>query len=107
MVGKGPYGNDIKVSTDGVDRNVAQYTSVCNLDPGRLQVEGDPAARSRSPTTATARSPSTTAGSRRYTVPGSFPAGGFNVVFKDHNYTPDKDGMPVGYTWHWDNIIVK
>ena len=41
-----------------------------------------------------------------YTVPGSFPAGGFNVIFKDHNYTPDKDGKPVGHTWHWDNIVV-
>jgi hypothetical protein len=40
-----------------------------------------------------------------YTRPGSFPAE-FRVVFKDHNYTPSKDGTPVGFTWHWDNIAV-
>ena len=40
-----------------------------------------------------------------WTYPGSFPAD-YKVVFKDHNYTPDKDGAPVGHTWHWDNIIV-
>jgi hypothetical protein len=45
-----------------------------------------------------------TFGSRTY--PGSFPAE-FKVVFKDHNYTPDKDGFPGGYTWHWDNVEVR
>lgn len=44
---------------------------------------------------------------RTFTFNGSFPPGPVNVVFKDHNYTPDKDGKPVGYTWHWDNIIIK
>jgi hypothetical protein len=43
---------------------------------------------------------------RQWTVPGSFPTGDWKVVFKSHNYTSDKDGMPVGHTWHWDNIIV-
>ena len=42
----------------------------------------------------------------QFTTPGSFPDGEFKVVFKDHNYTPDKDGKPIGYTWHWDNIII-
>lgn len=42
-----------------------------------------------------------------WTTPGSFPSGPFWVVFKDHNYTPDKDGRPQGYTWHWDNIVVR
>lgn len=37
------------------------------------------------------------------------------VIFEDHNYTPDKDGeacRPRGeltgcrYSWHWDTIIV-
>lgn len=40
-----------------------------------------------------------------WTVPGSFPEN-FRVVLKDHNYTPDKDEIPVGHTWHWDNILV-
>ena len=39
------------------------------------------------------------------TFSGSFPDE-FRVVFKDHNYTPDKDGRPIGHTYHWDNIIV-
>ena len=39
------------------------------------------------------------------TIAGSFPKD-FAVVFKDHNYTPDKDGKPVGYTWHWDNVVI-
>jgi hypothetical protein len=42
-----------------------------------------------------------------FTYPGSFPTGDWKVVFKDHNYTPDKDGIPVGHTWHWDSIIVR
>jgi hypothetical protein len=48
-----------------------------------------------------------------FTAPGSFPAGQLKVVFKDHNYTPDKDcghlpgGVCASYTWHWDNIIVE
>ena len=40
------------------------------------------------------------------TFPGAFPDT-FHVYFKDHNYTPDKGGAPIGYTWHWDNIIVQ
>jgi hypothetical protein len=38
---------------------------------------------------------------------GSFPACPCRVVFLDQNYTPDKDGIPQGYTWHWDNIVVR
>ena len=45
------------------------------------------------------------AAGRSWTIAGSFPEQ-FEVVFKDHNYTPDKDNDPVGYTWHWDNIRV-
>lgn len=41
----------------------------------------------------------------RKTVDGSFPDEA-RVIFMDDNYTPDKDGLPAGYTWHWDNIIV-
>lgn len=39
------------------------------------------------------------------TYPGSFPDE-FRVVFKDHNYTPSKDGEPAGFTWHWDTIAI-
>jgi hypothetical protein len=45
------------------------------------------------------------------TTAGSFPDGPVRVVFYDHSYTPDKsngEGWPViGYTFHWDNIVVK
>jgi hypothetical protein len=40
------------------------------------------------------------------TVPGRFPEK-FEVYFKEHNYTPDKDGKPIGHTWHWDSIRVE
>ena len=40
------------------------------------------------------------------TIDGSFPDEPWRVVFKDHNYTPDKDGTPIGHTWHWDNVSV-
>ena len=98
---------DIKVSTDGIDRPrvASNYERMC-ARPGGLRLEGDP------PPVLDHRQPQRhdhrqLRGFATYTVPGSFPAGGFNVVFKDHNYTPDKDGTPVGHTWHWDNIIVK
>lgn len=40
---------------------------------------------------------------------GSFPAGPVRVVIYDHNYTPTKSesGYPQGFTWHWDNLIVR
>lgn len=41
-----------------------------------------------------------------WTYPGNFPDQ-FKVVFKDHNYTPLKDGTPVGLTWHWDSVVVR
>jgi hypothetical protein len=50
--------------------------------------------------------------------PGQFPDGPVKVVFKDHNYTPNKDcehmadglggpGTCRSYSWHWDNIRVE
>ena len=43
---------------------------------------------------------------------GSFPDGAVKVVFQDHNYTPTKSdngvgGWPIGFTWHWDEIVVR
>ena len=45
---------------------------------------------------------------RQWTTAGSFPDGDWNLVIKDHNYTPSKacDNGCDGFTWHWDNIIV-
>lgn len=42
---------------------------------------------------------------RTFTENGSFPDQ-FEVVFKDHNYTPEKDNNPPGFTWHWDNVRI-
>ena len=46
---------------------------------------------------------------QKWTTNGSFPQGDWKLVIKDHNYTPSKDcnGACVGFTWHWDNIIVR
>lgn len=106
MVGNGPAGKDIKVIVNGVDQNVRQYYSYCSFDS-----EGCASKAIRRPFKITDNGNGTItvnyAGVETYTVRGSFPSGGFNVVFKDHNYTPDKDGIPVGHTWHWDNIEVR
>jgi hypothetical protein len=106
VVGNGPFGKDVNVSTDGVNRNVAQYQSICSIDP---QGCASKAIRRQFSITDNRNGTVTVnyGGFRTFTVPGSFPAGGFKVVFKDHNYTPDKDGTPVGHTWHWDNIVVR
>jgi hypothetical protein len=45
-------------------------------------------------------------GRRTLTVRGSFPAEA-RVIFQDDNYTPEKDGPLQGFTWHWDNIIIR
>jgi hypothetical protein len=106
VVGNGPFGRDINVSTDGVNRNVAQYQSICSIDPAGCASK----AIRRTFSIADNRNGTITVnygGMRTYTVPGSFPTGGFKVVLKDHSYTPNKDGRPVGYTWHWDSIIVR
>ena len=106
VVGNGAYGKDINVSTDGVNRNVAQYQSTCMFDPEACASK----TIRRTFSITDNRNGTITVnygGFKTFTVPGSFPAGGFNVVFKDHNYTPDKDGVPVGHTWHWDNIIIQ
>ena len=45
------------------------------------------------------------------TVAGSFPECPCRVVFYDHSYTPNKNewapGTQRGYTYHWDNIVVR
>ena len=107
IVGNGPYGNDVNVSTDGVNRNVVTIRRMsAALDP-----EGCASKAIRRTFSITDNRNGTVTvnygGVKTFTVPGSFPAGGFDVVFKDHNYTPDKDGKPVGHTWHWDNIVVR
>jgi hypothetical protein len=96
----------LHVSTDGVDRRVAEHYQIRNFDP-----EAAASKSIRRPFSVTDNRNGTLTvnfgGFRTFTVPGAFPAGAFRVVFKDHNYTPDKDGIPIGYTWHWDNIAIR
>ncbi len=103
VVGNGPFGRDIQVHTDGAERDVAS-SSICTLDP-----EGCGSKPIRRTFSITDNENGTVTvdygGFATYTVPGSFPDQ-FNVIFKDHNYTPEKDNNPVGFTWHWDNIFV-
>lgn len=105
VVGSGPGGNEVKVSTNGVDRQVAQHYRIRDFDP-------DAAASKviRRPFSVVDNRNGTVTvnfgGFATYTVPGSFPSDGFVVVFKDHNYTPTKDGPVAGFTWHWDNISI-
>ena len=89
IVGNGAYGKDVNVSTDGVNRNVSQNYNVCSFDP-----EGCASKAIRRTFSVTDNRNGTVTvnygGFKTFTVPGSFPAGGFNVVFKDHNYTPTR-----------------
>jgi hypothetical protein len=50
-----------------------------------------------------------TVGPQSATATGRFPACPCRVVFYDHDYTPEKSesGYPVGFTFHWDNIVVR
>lgn len=103
IVGKGPFGNDGNIYTQGTDRDPLGWDEVCDADP-----EGcDSKAIRRTFTVTDNRDGTVTVDylGDQYTYPGEFPDQ-FKVYFKDHNYTPDKDGEPVGHTWHWDNIIV-
>jgi len=94
------------VHANGVDHDAAMHIPKGTFDP-----EGFASKAIRRPFSVTDNGNGTITvdwgGVRTSTVPGSFPAGDIKVVFKDHNYTPDKDGPVAGHTWHWDNIVVR
>ena len=100
----GTTGRGLLVVSDGIHRDVKPHYTIRMLDP-----VGAASKAIRRPFTITDNRNGTITvdfgGFDRFTVPGSFPDE-FRVVFKDHNYTPDKDGIPAGYTWHWDNIAI-
>jgi hypothetical protein len=107
VVGNGPYGNDGNIVTQGVSRKPLGYGHVCGV--GAADPQGcDSKAIRRTFTITDNRNGTITFDylGGRYTYPGQFPDS-FRVYFKDHNYTPDKDGVPAGHTWHWDNISVR
>ncbi|HWL42391.1 MAG TPA: hypothetical protein VNQ73_05565 [Ilumatobacter sp.] len=104
IVGSGPAGRDPNITTEGLQRYTGGQ-SVCALDP-----EGCASKPIRRQFSVTDNGNGTITvdygGMFTQTVPGQFPER-FEVYFKDHSYTPDKDGRPVGYTLHWDNIVVR
>jgi hypothetical protein len=108
-VGKGPLGNDGSIFTQGTGRDPLDWRHVCDNTQFAVDAEGCGSKAIRRTFTVTDNLDGTITVDflgERYTYPGSFPKQ-FKVYFKDHNYTPDKDGVPVGHTWHWDNIVVR
>ena len=107
VVGNGPYGNDGNIVTEGIRRKPLGYQKIC----GDFAVDPEACASKmiRRTFTITDNQNGTITFDYlggRYTYPGEFPDD-FRVYFKDHNYTPDKDGVPVGHTWHWDNTSIR
>nr|MDP9464432.1 hypothetical protein [Actinomycetota bacterium] len=103
VLGQGPFGNTLNVHTAIQDEVITG--DICTLDPQGCvskAIRRTFSLQDNRNGTITARF-----GERSWTFPGSFPAGDFEVLFKDHSYSPDKDGVPVGHTWHWDNIVVQ
>jgi hypothetical protein len=108
VVGNGPYGGEFHVFANGQDSDPAGWQRVCGV--GALDPDGCASKSIRRTFVLADNGNGTltlTAFGNTYTFSGSFPTGAVKVVFKDHNYVPNKDGVPVGYTWHWDNIIIE
>ncbi len=104
VVGNGPFGGTVSIVTDGENRYDG-WRGVCDLDPEAC--DSKPIRRTF---TVTDNGDGTITvdygGFHSQTLSGSFPEN-FEVFFTDHNYTPNKDGVPVGHTWHWDNISIR
>jgi hypothetical protein len=106
-VGKGPFGNDGNIFSGGFARDPLGWAHVCGS--GAADPEGCSSKAIRRSFWMRDNNNGTITFEflgKRYTYAGEFPDR-FEVYFKDHNYTPDKDGVPVGHTWHWDNIVVQ
>jgi hypothetical protein len=88
----------------------ATWRSLCHPDRDPMDPEGCSSKSIRRPWSLTDNRNGTLTVrfmNNQWTVDGAFPSTAWKVVFKHHAYTPDKDGKPVGYTWHWDNIVIK
>jgi hypothetical protein len=103
VIGTGPAGKDINVYINDVDRyydwqNTCQWSQdACDRKDLRL------------PFSVTDNGNGTITvnygGLFTQIVPGQFPET-FEVYFKQHAYTPDKDGPIAGHTFHWDNLTI-
>lgn len=107
VVGNGAFGNTVNIH-HGTDR-FSGWQHTCGTSWDLFQSGGACESKmTRVPFSITQANGTITVdygGMHTETFPGSFPDE-FVVVFKDHNYTPDKDGRVAGHTWHWDNIVI-
>jgi hypothetical protein len=105
----GTRDNGVRVWSNGGERD-ATWQTICRSNEYSLDPEGCDSKAIRRPWSVTDNANNTLTvrfHTHTWTVPGSFPDGPFRVVFKDHNYTPLKDGPVAGFTWHWDNIVIE
>lgn len=108
VVGNGPFGGDVNITTGAAGR----YDGWQSLhgDFGLLtpeQSNGSGLFRFQVTDNFDGTLTIDYGGLFTQTVPGSLPAQ-YEVVFKDHNYTPDKDGQGFnGHTWFWDKIRIQ
>ena len=103
-VGSGPFGGNANVYSGGASRDPLGFLGIGDVDP-----EAFASKAIRRPFRIVDNLDGTltfTYLGETYTYPGRFPDR-FRVYFKDHNYTPDKDGIPAGHTWHWDTIVIR
>jgi hypothetical protein len=109
VVGNGPFGKDVHITYQGQNQ-YGGWQKTCGASWDMFEASGACGSKAiRLPFSIVDNADGTITvdygGGWVETFPGSFPSQ-FNVVFKDHNYTPDKDGTPLGHTWHFDNIAV-
>ena len=109
VVGNGPFGGSVNLTTGGVNR----YSGWRSLhgDYGLLSPAQSAATTElyRFQITDNFNGTLTVDYGGLFTqvIPGSLPES-YEVVIKDHNYTPDKDGQGTrGHTWFWDKIRIR
>lgn len=112
--GSGPLGNDGMIVADGDCQRVGfgddgcDPLAWCHINDACGDPEGSQSKQIRRPFSIHDNRDGTITFQylgRTFVYFGSLPAQ-FRVVFKDHNYTPSKDGTPAGFTWHWDSIVI-
>lgn len=108
VIGNGPFGGDIGMTVNGQNQYNEQR-SLCG-NQWALDLEGCADKKIRRTFSVTDNDNGTLTidygGLHSQVVDGQLPAN-YEVFFKDHNYTPDKDGQPIGHTWHWDSIRIE
>jgi hypothetical protein len=108
VFGNGPFGGDVRYSIGPGNGN--KLGDWCTIDPegcNSLAIRRTWTIRENADGTITF-----TAYNRSWTVPGQFPPGEWEVVFKHHGYTQNKAEQPGAfipgrYTLHWDSVVVR